>query len=124
MKQLAYILLTAAFTYYACLGAGRTLLRLLKIELYRSEERFLGFVLGSGCLSLLVFGLAAVHLAYKGVFLALGVLLIVLAGLANRGRPRQRLPPIPRMWRIVFWIGYAIYAILYVTNGVLPEASP
>jgi hypothetical protein len=123
MKQLVYILLTAAFVYYACVGAGRILLRLLKIELYRSEERFLSFIVGSSCLSLLVFGLAALHLAYKGVFLAAGILLIVLGRLAIRGAQRPSLPPLPKIWRIVFWIGYAIYAVLYVTNGVLPEVS-
>ena len=119
MKQLAYILFTAGFVYYACLAAGRMLLRFLKIDLYRSEDRFLGFVLGSSCLSMLVFGLSATHLAYKGVFLALGSLLIVL----GRGRRLEGLPPLTKIWRIVFWTGYAAYAVLYVINGVLPEVS-
>ena len=69
---------------------------------YRSEERFLGFVLGSSRLRLFVFILAALHLAHKVVFLGLGILLIVLDGLAIRDRSLQDLPPLPRMWRIVF----------------------
>jgi len=125
MKHLAYILFTSVFVYYACLSAGRILLRLLKVELYRSEERFLGFVLGASCLSLLVFVLAAFHLAYKGVFLTVGILLIVLGRLAMRGGPtREDLPPLTRMWSVVFWTGYALYAVLYLANGVLPEMSP
>src|ERR1051326_8427127 len=123
MKQLAYILFSAVFVYYASLSAGRVLVRLLKLDLYRSEERFLGFVLGSGCLSLIVFALAAVHLAYKGVFLAVGLALISL-GLLVRNHSPGADRPLPRSWRIVFWAGYAIYALLYVANGVLPEVSP
>jgi hypothetical protein len=101
MKHLAYILFTAGLVYYACLSAGISL-RILKVELYGSEERFLCFVLGSSCLSLLVFVLAALHLVYNVVFLAAGILLIVLDGLAIRGRSLQDLPPLPSMWRIVF----------------------
>src|SRR5438105_15233264 len=121
MRHLAYILFTAVFVYYVCLSAGRALLQLLKVELYRSEERFLSFVLGSSCFSLLVFLLAALHLAYKGVFLAAGILLIVLGRLAIRGRCLQDLPPLTRIWRFVFFAGYALSALVYIANCVLPE---
>ena len=124
MKHLAYILFTAIFVYYACLGAGTTLLRLLKLRFYRPEERFLGFILGAGFLSFTVFLLAAVHLAQKGVFLAAGLLLIALGVLVRRPAPPPQFPPLPRMWSIAFWSAYALYAVLYITNGVLPETSP
>ena len=137
MIRLAEVLFTAALVYYACLSAGRILLRLAlgsrdsgstpriyKFDFYRSEERFIGFVLGAGCLSLLVFLLAAVHLAYKGVFLALGVALILAGRFVIRGSGLKNLPSLARTWRIAFSIGYALYAVLYLANGLLPDTSP
>ena len=117
MKQLAYILFSTALVYYASSSAGRILLRLLKIGLYRSEERFFNFVLGSGCLSLLVFSIATMRLAYKGVFLAVGISLIAVGQLFRSGTGKD-LPALTRNWRILFWTGYGIYAVLYVANGV------
>lgn len=41
MKQLAYLLFTAIFVYFACRGCGQILFRLLHIRLFRAEERYL-----------------------------------------------------------------------------------
>ena len=137
MRHLAEALFTAAFVYFASLNAGRILLllalgsrdsgsrlRVYKFEFYRSEERFIGFVLGAGCLSLMVFLLAAAHLAYKGVFLALGIALILAGRFVIRGSGLKNLPPLARGWRTAFAIGYALYAVLYLANGLLPDTSP
>ena len=73
MKEAAYILFGAAFTTAASYSAGRVLLRRLKLELYRQEERAFAFLLGSALLSWLVFAMAAAHVVYKGTLLALGL---------------------------------------------------
>ena len=59
MIQVLALLFSAAFTYAVSLCAGRLVLQALRVKLYRSEELFLGFVLGSACLSTLVFLLTA-----------------------------------------------------------------
>ncbi|MGD0435499.1 MAG: glycosyltransferase family 39 protein [Bryobacteraceae bacterium] len=125
MTEAASILFAAAMTYCASLGAGLMLLRGLKLDLARSEERFFGFLTGAGILSLLIFALAAFHLAYTGVFLALGLLSIVASYWIGRGgaRARPALPPIPALWRIVFWIFFAAYLFVYLPNAAAPEAS-
>ena len=66
--MLAYVIFAGVFTFFACLMAGRLLLSGLSIDLYREEERFLSFFVGSGLLSAIVFLLTAAHLAYLEVF--------------------------------------------------------
>src|SRR5260370_26082456 len=76
MKSLVYVLLGWALTATSSWCAGMLLLRRLSIPLYRQEEKPLAFVVGSACLSTAVFFLAALHLVYKGVFLAPALLLV------------------------------------------------
>ncbi len=125
MKEVGYILFATALVYFASQSAGRTLLRLLRLDLARSEERFIGFVLGSGILSLLVFLFSAAHLAYRGVFAGLGLLLIATRWIPLGWKP---LPPLlPRVsawWRIPFWICFLVYAFIYLPNALAPEVSP
>ncbi len=125
MKQAAYILFAAGMTYATCLCTGITLLRALRLELARSEERFFGFLTGAGVLSLLVFALAAVHLAYKGVFLTLGLLAFGLCyASARRGGAKPVLPLVPSRWRVLFWCGYIAYLMVYLPTAMAPEVSP
>jgi hypothetical protein len=124
MMQVATLLLTAAFTYVVTLAAGKTLLHALRINLYRSEEYYFGFVLGSCILSCLVFALTALHLAYTSVFLTLGLAILGLA--VARGAYRfsgQSLPPLPRVWQIGFGLCYAIFAVVYLEAALLPEVG-
>jgi hypothetical protein len=125
VKEAASILFAAAMTYCASLGAGLALLRALKLKLAVPEERFFGFVTGAGILSLLIFGLAAIHLAYTGVFFTLGLLCIAASYWAERGRAGLRpvLAPVPRSWRMLFWIFFGIYFLVYLPNAAAPEAS-
>ena len=125
MKQLVYILLGWALTATSSWCAGLLLVRRLSVPLYRQEEKPLAFVVGSACLSLAVFFLAAVHLAYKGVFLALAVLLVAAAIHQRVWRPRgESLPVLPPVWRLLFLEIYLPFAGLYLIYALAPEASP
>src|SRR5260370_4659516 len=95
MTQVLLLLFAAAFTYVVSLGAGKMLIVVLRLKLYRSEEFFFGFVLGSAMLSTLVFALTAARLAYTGVFLAAGLAIIALTA-SPRPHPfsAERLPPL------------------------------
>jgi hypothetical protein len=100
-------------------------LRRLSVPLYRQEEKALAFVLGSACLSTVVFFLAALHLVYKGVFLALALLLIAAAIQQRVWRPRgESLPALPAVWRLLFLEIYLPFAALYFIYALAPEASP
>ncbi len=125
MTEAASILFAAAITYCACLCAGLTLLRVLKLNLARSEERFLGFLAGAGILSLLTFGLAVAHLADTSVFLALAFLCIATSYWTGRvrGVVKPALQPVPVRWRVLFWILFAAYVFIYLPNAAAPEVS-
>ena len=72
------------------------------VSLYREEQQFFRFILGSCCFSLLIFALTAAHLAYEGVFLCAGALVIVLA-VVKREKPGVPLPDYPALWKAVYW---------------------
>jgi hypothetical protein len=125
MKQLVYVLLGWMLTATCSWCAGLLLLRRLSVPLYRQEEKPLAFVVGSACMSLAVFLLAAVHLVYKGVFLALAVLLVAAAIQQRVWRPRgESLPALPAVWRLLFLEIYLPFAGLYLIYALAPEASP
>src|SRR5437667_2326664 len=125
MPQAVYILFGAVFTVTVSLAAGRMLLRGLSIKLYRQEEHALAFVTGAACLSLLTFLLCAVGAARKGVFLAVG--LVVLAFAFQKGAHRSQgdpLKPIPLVWKWLFRCVFAVFFVLYFFNAMAPEMSP
>jgi len=125
MKSLVYVLLGWALTATSSWCAGMLLLRRLSIPLYRQEEKPLAFVVGSACLSTAVFFLAALHLVYKGVFLALALLLVAAAIQQRVWRPRgESLPVLPAVWRLLFLEIYLPFAGLYLIYALAPEASP
>ena len=124
MIQVAQILFAAVFTAVVSLLLGKLLLKLLRVELYRSEELFLGFALGSAGLSTLVFLLSVAHLAYSWVFFAAGCGIVAVAywQQAIRFTP-QRFPPLPRLWKLLFAILYSGFGVWYLISALLPEAS-
>ncbi|HEV2690940.1 MAG TPA: glycosyltransferase family 39 protein, partial [Bryobacteraceae bacterium] len=124
MMQVAAILFAGAFTYAASFSAGLIVLKLLRIKLYRMEMLFVGFVFGAACLSTMVFALTVARLAYTGVFLALGLLLIAGAVRMGAWRHEGSFPPLALGWRLAFLGLYALFAILYIGNALLPEISP
>jgi hypothetical protein len=68
---------------FTALALGLLLFRLLRVSLQRLESLCLGFVAGSAVLSCLVFAIAAVGIARKGVFLTLSDLFPSLATAAD-----------------------------------------
>ncbi len=125
MKQLLYIVVGWLLTSTSSWCAGMLLLRRLSVPLYRQEETPLAFVVGSACLSTAVFFLAALHLVYKGVFLALALLLVAAALQQRVWRPRgESLPALSAVWRLLFLEVYLPFAGLYLIYALAPEASP
>jgi len=125
MPQAFYILFGAAFTVLVAFALGGFLLCVLGLRLYRAEERLLAFVAGSALLSGVLFALAALHLIQKGVLLALGLAVIVLAAKRGALRPRgDSFPPLPRFWKYLFAAVFAVFFVLYFTNAMAPERSP
>jgi hypothetical protein len=125
MPAALYILFGALFTTAVCISAGRLLLRWTGVVLYRVEQEALAFVAGAAPLSLMVFILAALHAARKGVFLALGLAIIATAiHVERRSAPRPVFPPLPRLWRATFGAIFGLFTILYFFNAMAPEFSP
>src|SRR5262245_41671536 len=111
MKEAAYILFGAAFTTVSSYSAGRLLLRALRLEFPRQEERAFSFLLGSALLSWLVFAMATAHVVYKGTFLALG---LILVGLGWRRSTAQPFPALPRKWIYCAAPVFILFSLLYV----------
>jgi hypothetical protein len=122
-------LLRIIFGWIATAGTawclGKLFLRRLSVGLYRQEENVFAFVLGSACLSMLLVVLAAGQMLYRGVFLALSVVIVGLAVQRRVYRPGgPPLPPMPRQWQFLFWAVYLPFAGLYLMQALAPEASP
>lgn len=125
MPQPISILFGFIFTVLAATATGRILLARLGLRFHRTEEFVLAFYVGSACLSLLVFVLAAAHLLYQGVLLAAGVAVVGLAFRRGLHRPAgEPLPALPRFWRILFGVIYGAFLLVYFTNAMAPENSP
>src|SRR5690349_12998596 len=125
MHELAYIF----FGWLATVGTswclGKILLRGLSIGLHRQEEDVFAFVVGSACLSLLVFSLSCAHLANRGVFIAVMAITAGAAGWRRIFRPAgPRFPAMPETWSWLFWAVYIPFAGIYLVNALAPEASP
>ena len=125
MTAVASILFATVFTFTVCLLTGKTLVRLARVTLFRSEELFLGFVLGSACLSALVFLLSVAGLARTWVFFVAGAGLIVAAWRYGAARlASKRFSALAPPFRLLFGAVYAVFAALYLVNALSPEASP
>ena len=125
MRSAFYVLFGAAFTVATAWALGAVLIRKLALSLYRIEERCLAFVLGSACLSAIVFALATVKLVRKGVFLALGALIIGYAIFSGAHRSSgSQFPPLPRVWKWLFLAAFGVFTVLYFFNAMAPETSP
>ena len=99
--------------------------RFARLSLYREEERYLRFILGSGCFSLLIFALTAAHLAYESVFLLAGGFIIAISFLSKSAQPRAvPLPDYPLLWKTVFLGAITVYGVYYFVHALAPETSP
>jgi len=122
------ILASALFTYGICVATGQLLLTWLKLKLTRSEHWFLGFLLGSACVSTVIFFLAALGWIYDGVLAAAGgAILLCWLFLTNvrRRLPREPMsqPSLSVPWRLLFWAPYLAFGIFYLGTALLPETS-
>ena len=125
MPAVFYILFGALFTTTVCLAAGRILLRSTGATLDRYEEDALGFVIGAGAVSLLVFVIAALHIAQKGVYLAVGLAIIAAAvRLGAHHNVVPAFPPLPRFWRWFLVALFSAFTVVYFFNAMAPEFSP
>ncbi len=125
IKPVLYILFGALFTGATSLSAGCLILHRLRLRLYRAEHLLFGFVLGSALLSLTLFEFSTLHIVYKGVLLGLGLLVLNAAlALGVFHRASEPAPPLPPLWRWLFWTAFALYAVLYFFYALAPEISP
>jgi hypothetical protein len=125
VKQVAYILFGWSLTLFVSWSLGKLLLRKLCARLFRQEEDVFAFLAGSACLSVVVFFLAAMHVVYRGVFLALGILVIGLAAFSGAWRRRgEPLPRLPVPWRLLFGVIWLVFGVVYFAYALAPESSP
>jgi len=121
----AAILFGVTFFIATSWALGAILLRKLAVTLYRVEERLLGFVVGSACLSAIVFALAAMKLVHKGIFLAVGAAAIGYAIYSGAYRPQGKdFPKLAAAWKWLFGAVFAAFTVLYFFNAMAPEISP
>jgi len=125
MPQAFYILFGAVFTCLVSVASGRLLLQKLGVRLYKQEELPFALLCGSALLSLLVFLLAAAQLLYKGVLLAAGAAILLLAW--KRRAFRSEAPSLSPLPRGLLWI-YTPLALLFgvfaFVHAMAPETSP
>lgn len=88
------------------------------------EHDLLAGVTGAALLSLLVFVLCAAHLALIPVFWAVGLAALALNGMYGARRADGAGDPLPGMWKWIFGVPFAFYALLYLSNCLAPENSP
>lgn len=113
------------FTVATAWALGTLLLRKLSLIFYGWEERLLAFLAGSAVLSAIVFVLCAARLAWKALFLLLGLAIIGYAirygAHRFRGNP---FPPLSRLLRWAFLVPFAAFTYVYFFNALAPEGSP
>src|SRR5216684_3723595 len=125
MRIVLSILFGTGLTVATAWALGAILIRKLSLVFYRMEEWLFSFLVGSACLSGIVFALSTVKLARKGVFLALGVLAIGYALLLGAHRSKAiKFPALPQIWKCIFAVTFSGFTVLYFFNALAPESSP
>ena len=95
-------------TVSVCWTLGLLLLRALSLRLFRQEEFVFAFVVGAACFSTLMFLLAAAGFVYRGVLLALAVLILGFGCWKRVYRfSAEPFPPLPRF--MCTWIGICTF---------------
>src|ERR1700693_213102 len=113
------------FTVTTAWALGMLLLRKLSLVFYCWEERLFAFIGGAALLSAVVFVLCAAQLAWKALFLVLGLAIIAYALRSGAHRPSgDSFPPLPQLWRWIFLVVFSAFTVLYFINALEPESSP
>jgi hypothetical protein len=122
--RLIYALLGATVTLATAEALGTLIIRKLSLSLYRLEERLLAIVLGSACLSAIVFALCTVELARKGMYLVLG-LLVIISAVRSGAYHAQRKPfsASHRIWESLFVVVFMALSAVYVYRDLSPEVK-
>jgi len=127
MKPALLPLVGAAATACACYAAGAVFIDRLGIaqKLRRSERLPLAFILGAGCLHLILFAVLSLHLAHRGILQTL-LAALILAGIAlgSFRNPGAKEKPLGTPLKALFGALSAVYFVLYLFNAWAPEHSP
>lgn len=124
MPAALLILFGAALTAATACSLGKWLLRQMPFELERFEEDALGFVLGSACLSPILFVLAILHAARPLVFLVVCGGLIAASIRGGAWRPLHRSSRGPSPWLPCALVLFAVFTFVYFSHAMAPEVSP
>lgn len=126
MPRAVYIVFGALFTAAVSYALGRMLLHRLRLRLTRQEGVLFAFLSGAALLHLLVFATLATGIARKGVFLWIGIGVLVAAWRGGHLRRPEgaAAEPLPGIWRWTFRAVYGAYTFLYLSNAMAPEMSP
>ncbi len=126
MASVIYALFGASFTLATAWSLGAVILRKLAPSLHRLEQRLLAVIVGSACLSAVVFALCAVGIARKGIYLIVGLLAgIFLFWSGARSVSGEK--PIQPLYRAVQWLFVVIFGaltILHLFSAMAPEIYP
>jgi len=124
MIHVVPILFGALFTLATAWSLGMLLLRKRFLSLYAWERRLLAFVLGSACLSEIMFALSAAKLVHRGVLLAVGLAAIGYAIYSGAFRfAGKAFEPLAPLWRWIFIATFAAFTWYSFFNALAPEHS-
>jgi hypothetical protein len=125
MIRVIPVLFGAFLTAATAWSLGMLLFHKLSLAFHKWEGRLLAFVAGSCCLSAVMFVLSATRLVHRGILLVLALAIIAYAVYSGAFRSSGKLfPPLPRMWRWVFGVAFAVYTYVGFFNALAPEHSP
>ena len=125
MSEVIYLLLGWAATVGGCYALGRILWTRLAAPLLREEEIAFSFLLGAAAYAMVLFALGFAHGYYRGVFIALPLVLGLAAWrLGALTLPADRLAPLEPALRRLLWLLGGPFAVLYLSNAMAPEISP
>lgn len=126
MPKALSVLFGAGFAVLCAWALGRMAVKRARLDLAREEEHLLAFVCGAPLLSLIITGLCALHLVYDAAFVITGALILAAAWRdgAFRRQSAERIEPLPRLWRWLFWTTFAVYAVIAIVCAMAPEISP
>ena len=124
MLHVIPVLFGGLITVLTAWSLGMLLCRALALAFHPWEERLLAFIAGSACLSAVMFVLSATRLVRHGILWLLAIAIVGYA--AYRGVYRssgEPFPPLPRLWRWLFGLGFAIFTYIGFFTALAPEHS-
>lgn len=125
MLHVIPILFAALFTITFAFSLGMLIFRSLSLALYKWEERLLAFVVGSACLSAIMFVLCSTRLVYRGVLLVLGLATVAYTLFTRAFRSDRKIfARLGASWRWLFAVSFSAFCAAGFLNALAPEHSP